>query len=285
MLSGMIALILCFLYRSTGLKSNNRALLHPPLRMTTISSNVLSIPSVSSPVSRYKFIQVTTPDQVFDCAALCMEVFFSESTSMKPNNAFTLLPFLRKPVRKYLLRQLYSKLSSTMLLALGQPYRHMLQAIDNNGTLLGYAEVYLCDAELCFDELSKQIQLTLPASPSTTSNQPHSSLPKIANLAVSPLARQQGIGTELVNRCIDISRHWGYDDSFLTVEPENTAAVKFYQRMGFEPLHVTRGTKWDVDGLGLKQVRHLLLTMRLRIDEEECRETGAPDIDRRRARS
>ncbi|MCW2779682.1 MAG: GCN5-related N-acetyltransferase [Marmoricola sp.] len=52
-------------------------------------------------------------------------------------------------------------------------------------------------------------------------------------LAVSPLARRLGIGSNLVDKCIERSRELGHTGVRLSTMSTMTAAHKIYQRLGF----------------------------------------------------
>lgn len=222
-------------------------------------------------INGIKYVPLTRADEVFDCAALCMEVFFNEkakgSRQGVPAALSSLLPVPLKALRTSLLRQLYRKLSSAMLAALKQPYRSSVYAVDTNSNqIVGYVEVYMSEARFVMDEVSKSIHLSVSPDAATLPTSPDSSaMPKIANLAVSPNARQAGVGRQLVSRCIALARMWGAQEVYLTVEPDNTAALSLYSKMGFEMRHLSKGLLWDVEGLTLRQVPRLLSILSLKL--------------------
>jgi len=218
-----------------------------------------------------RYVPLTRADEVFDCAALCMEVFFNEKAKGSRQGVTaalsSLLPVPLKALRTSLLRQLYRKLSSAMLAALKQPYRSSIYAVDTNSNqIVGYVEVYMSEARFVMDEVSKSIHLSVSPDAATLPTSPDSSaMPKIANLAVSPNARQAGVGRQLVSRCIALARMWGAQEVYLTVEPDNTAALSLYSKMGFEMRHLSKGLLWDVEGLTLRQVPRLLSILSLKL--------------------
>lgn len=56
----------------------------------------------------------------------------------------------------------------------------------------------------------------------------------LQNIAVHPDFRRQGIGTELLEWCIDILKLYGYREMVLEVREKNIASQSFYADMGFE---------------------------------------------------
>lgn len=56
---------------------------------------------------------------------------------------------------------------------------------------------------------------------------------EIRMLAVAQDARRRGVGTALVDACIDLARSSGARRVRLSTEPEMTAAHRLYERLGF----------------------------------------------------
>ena len=68
--------------------------------------------------------------------------------------------------------------------------------------------------------------------------------PYISNLAVDARFRQRGVGRQLVAACEDEVRRWDskcHSDAWLEVSMQNSAAIEFYERCGFEYVAETRG--------------------------------------------
>ncbi|TGC11126.1 ribosomal protein S18-alanine N-acetyltransferase [Methanolobus halotolerans] len=63
----------------------------------------------------------------------------------------------------------------------------------------------------------------------------------LQNIAVHPDFRRQGIGTDLLEWCIDLVKLYGYHEIVLEVREKNTGSHKFYIDMDFE----IRGTVQD----------------------------------------
>ncbi|QLC50967.1 ribosomal protein S18-alanine N-acetyltransferase [Methanolobus zinderi] len=56
----------------------------------------------------------------------------------------------------------------------------------------------------------------------------------LQNIAVHPDSRRQGIGTELLEWCMDLVRLYGYREIVLEVREKNTGSQLFYKKKGFE---------------------------------------------------
>lgn len=58
----------------------------------------------------------------------------------------------------------------------------------------------------------------------------------ISNIAVSPMARQEGIATKLIEKLIEIALKKDMSFISLEVRPSNLTAIKLYKKLGFENL-------------------------------------------------
>jgi len=58
----------------------------------------------------------------------------------------------------------------------------------------------------------------------------------ITLLAVAPGARRRGVGTALVRYVFEVARCRSFDRCRLEVDRDNPAAIRFYSRLGFEPV-------------------------------------------------
>jgi GNAT superfamily N-acetyltransferase len=85
----------------------------------------------------------------------------------------------------------------------------------------------------------------------------------LSNLAVSPKARRRGIAKQLCAKAEKWGSYWGYDEMFLKVESENTAARYLYeQNLGY-------ATKCTLDGA---------VALRVDVDSGRFVETNADTL-------
>ena len=78
-----------------------------------------------------------------------------------------------------------------------------------------------------------------PQGPSSATVQ----IPYISNLAVKNSYRRQGIATQLLTQCEQISRNWGYQEIRLHVLADNHSAQKLYLAMGYK--FIPEATSWN----------------------------------------
>jgi ribosomal-protein-alanine N-acetyltransferase len=67
----------------------------------------------------------------------------------------------------------------------------------------------------------------------------------LQNIAVHPDFRRQGIGTELLEWCIDLVRLYGYREMVLEVREKNTGSQAFYSNNGFKVSGTVAGYYMD----------------------------------------
>jgi ribosomal-protein-alanine N-acetyltransferase len=70
----------------------------------------------------------------------------------------------------------------------------------------------------------------------------------ILNLCIREAYRCQGIGRRLLSYLLDRGAAAGMAEAFLEVRPSNTAAIRLYQSLGFEPVGTRRGYYQAVGG-------------------------------------
>lgn len=65
----------------------------------------------------------------------------------------------------------------------------------------------------------------------------HAPVCAVANLAVSPAGRRQGLARDLCVACEDtVKEQWGFGELLLLVEDENVPAVKLYKKLGYKEI-------------------------------------------------
>lgn len=64
---------------------------------------------------------------------------------------------------------------------------------------------------------------------------------ELANLAIVPALRGQGLGRRLLERVIDVARARGVDTVYLEVRDSNEAALELYRSFGFSQVGLRRG--------------------------------------------
>jgi ribosomal protein S18 acetylase RimI-like enzyme len=83
----------------------------------------------------------------------------------------------------------------------------------------------------------------------------------LANLAVHPNYRHQGVARRLIGVCETQGVRWQCDRLFLHVMENNQSAMRLYQRSGYE----IRRTEWDLFAQILAQPQRLLLEKKLSV--------------------
>jgi ribosomal-protein-alanine N-acetyltransferase len=70
----------------------------------------------------------------------------------------------------------------------------------------------------------------------------------VLNLCIRAEFRCRGVGRLLLEHLFDRARTAGMQDVFLEVRPSNTAAIRLYQSVGFQPIGFRRGYYQAVGG-------------------------------------
>jgi ribosomal-protein-alanine N-acetyltransferase len=70
----------------------------------------------------------------------------------------------------------------------------------------------------------------------------------VLNLCIGESFRSRGIGRALLEHLLSRASATGSSEAYLEVRPSNTAAVRLYQALGFEPVGVRRGYYQAVGG-------------------------------------
>ena len=93
--------------------------------------------------------------------------------------------------------------------------------------------------------------------------------PYLSNLSVVQSARQSGVGSKLLDAGEDAVRKWdaGHTEIVLQVEEDNTSAIQFYKRRGWEFVFADpTGRRYDTSGFFLKESRITKYAMIKRLD-------------------
>jgi len=61
---------------------------------------------------------------------------------------------------------------------------------------------------------------------------------EIENMGVNPANQSQGIGSQLMNQCLQFAKEKGYQKVYINCYFQNTKAVNFYRRNGFSEIDI-----------------------------------------------
>lgn len=105
--------------------------------------------------------------------------------------------------------------------------------------------------------------------------------PKIANLAVDPTVRRNGVASVLLDRCLSHVKEKGYESINLNVESDNEQAMRFYEKKGFIALSENVDQKYNVNGFFLKseKIKKVLYSKKLS-DFNAVHENASVEIGR-----
>ena len=77
---------------------------------------------------------------------------------------------------------------------------------------------------------------------------------EIINLAVATNMQRKGIGEKILNTLIDALKQCNITDKvWLNVRPSNTAAIKLYEKLGFQHIATDKGYYYDEDSLVMRK--------------------------------
>ena len=94
--------------------------------------------------------------------------------------------------------------------------------------------------------------------------------PYLGNLSVAKYARFSGVGSKLLDECEAIVSEWGagHTEIVLQVEEDNTSAIQFYKRRGWEFVFADPTCRrYDTSGFFLKESRITKYAMIKRLDQ------------------
>jgi ribosomal protein S18 acetylase RimI-like enzyme len=96
--------------------------------------------------------------------------------------------------------------------------------------IIGNYSHKLIENAICFEAWHSELMIGLVAA---YCNDQKKQSAFITNISVLPQHQGCGIGTKLMNRCIDHVSQLGYARIELEVDYRNTTAITFYERKGF----------------------------------------------------
>ncbi len=70
----------------------------------------------------------------------------------------------------------------------------------------------------------------------------------VLNVCVRDEYRSRGFGQRLLEHLLERAQASGVNEAFLEVRPSNLAAIRLYQRLGFEQIGIRRGYYQALDG-------------------------------------
>ncbi|KAL3807835.1 hypothetical protein ACHAXA_009725 [Cyclostephanos tholiformis] len=98
-----------------------------------------------------------------------------------------------------------------------------------------------------------------------------STRPYLSNLSVVEGARKSGIGSRLLDACVQAVRDWdgNYTEIVLQVEEDNPIAIQFYKRRGWEFVFADPTCRrYDTSGIFLRETRITKYAMVKRLDND-----------------
>ena len=96
--------------------------------------------------------------------------------------------------------------------------------------------------------------------------------PYLSNLSVVECARGSGIGSELLDACVQAVRDWNanHTEIVLQVEEDNPNAIQFYKRRGWEFVFADPTCRrYDTSGIFLRETRVTKYAMVKRLDDDD----------------
>jgi ribosomal protein S18 acetylase RimI-like enzyme len=232
--------------------------------------------------------KIETSEDAYSAAKLSIDVFFKENLPLlNDGSIFSKIqePF-RLKARETMIKTLFSRHLAELNARLGRPNCLILKAVDDeSGKIVGFCEMFMspclvdakCGVEECLVAGTELIEGAAVDSAAFDVNENYQDAkilgiattkemateaannilyyPKIANLAVSPDIRRQGLGSRLLEECLTTARQWKYPAVVLQVEQPNTRAKEFYLSQHFDLVNMDTTTKaWDVSQWELRLV-------------------------------
>jgi ribosomal protein S18 acetylase RimI-like enzyme len=252
-----------------------------------LSGGVVPVMSTSAavpaalPSQNIDILRIETETDIYTAASLSIDVFFNENLPTEGKDS--LFDKLQAPFRKRARDKFTDTLFSRHLLELNsrlnKPNCLILKAVDEGGNIVGLCEMFMgaCIIDRSTsstddgsgngndnggDEFAVRALydgVTIVGMASAVEREAAGPnilyYPKIANLAISPSARRQGLGSRLVQQCLDTAKQWDLPTVVLQVEKPNQSARDFYKAIGFTEVAVDTTTKaWQISNFELKLV-------------------------------
>ena len=227
--------------------------------------------------------RIETETDVYNAAKLSIDVFFKENLpDVNEDDLFGKLqaPF-RKNARDKMINKLFGRHLEELNKRLNKPNCLILKAEDEEGKIIGLCEMFMsacivddvCNPDECeivnsgsdtdsrepsfevngFYKNAKILGIASPEERKASAANNILFYPKIANLAISPGIRRQGLGSRMVKQCLETAKQWSYPTVVLQVEGPNKRARDFYTALGFEQVNIDNTTKaWDISEWELK---------------------------------
>ena len=181
------------------------------------------------------------PDDLIHAAELSVNAFYEDQRTVLTAPHFKTLTKM----------QLQEMTHRSILRSQFHAFCELFTFVDCRNKTIGVCEIFLqeLDHKLLIDMEPTLDGRLLP------NNLGKVSIPKIANLAIEKAYRGQGLGTQLVEACIEQSMAWGFDYICLYVDDDNHSARELYRRLGFRELYLDRTEKkYVMQNLWLKLV-------------------------------
>jgi ribosomal protein S18 acetylase RimI-like enzyme len=215
--------------------------------------------------------------EIDEITRLCIDVFFNEQTEnavktpqrMTPWKAVQLAYLRNSQAGDILTRNAFRKNQLVDIIVARRVYRVMANEEMKNAKFIQQSadQIYNKEELSLNDEVQTKLVLgdvigyceviekNFGLGDNISSGKP---LPYLANLSVSKFARQSGVGSKLLEVSEEVVRDWnvGHTRMVLQVEEDNTDAIQFYKKRGWEFVYADPTCRrFDTSGFFLKESR------------------------------
>ncbi|MGB1269582.1 MAG: GNAT family N-acetyltransferase [Flavobacteriaceae bacterium] len=129
-----------------------------------------------------------------------------------------------------------SKMIRTVLLELGAP---TVGTAYEDKTLDTLSEVYKAERSIYF--VAEQNGEIIGGAGIAQLENTKENICELQKMYFSPEARGQGIGAQMMQKCLEVAKDFGYEKCYLETLPYMTSAVKLYKKTGFIALDAPLG--------------------------------------------